>query len=75
MHYLGNAWQEANHYLTTNLIPAAELDMVGEEAIYIHPFDHREISEGNACITKEVARQFQDWAEFSCQHDRWKVWY
>jgi len=32
--------------LPRNLIPAAELDMVSEEAIYIHPFDHREISEG-----------------------------
>ncbi|KND92789.1 L-serine dehydratase [Tolypocladium ophioglossoides CBS 100239] len=51
----GASWQEADDYLTRTLIEHARAK--GEAAVYVPPFDAPEIWDGNAGISREIARQ------------------
>jgi L-serine/L-threonine ammonia-lyase len=55
---IGASWQEADEHLRHTLMPKAEAK--GDTAIYVPPFDHPEIWNGNAGITKEILRQIGD---------------
>lgn len=52
---VGASWQEADEYLTGTLMEEARAK--GEVAIYVPPFNAQEIWDGNATISKEIARQ------------------
>ncbi|PNY24095.1 L-serine dehydratase [Tolypocladium capitatum] len=54
----GASWQEANDYLTGTVMEHARAK--GEAAVYVPPFDAPEIWDGNAGISREVARQIGD---------------
>ena len=48
----GTSWYEADSYLRSVIIPAAEAR--GEKPVYVPPFDAKEIWEGNATMVPEV---------------------
>ncbi|KAL9471500.1 hypothetical protein ACSS6W_009441 [Trichoderma asperelloides] len=52
---IGASWQEADEYLTGTLMEEARAK--GEVAIYVPPFNAQGIWDGNATISKEIARQ------------------
>lgn len=54
----GASWQEANDYLTGTVMEEARAR--GEAAVYVPPFDAPEIWDGNAGISREIARQIGD---------------
>jgi len=51
----GESWAEADRYLKEFIIPRAK--STGEVAIYVPPFDAKEIWEGNATIVTEILEQ------------------
>lgn len=54
----GDSWQEADNYLTGTLMEQARER--GEVPMYVPPFDHPYIWEGNAGITRETFQQVEE---------------
>ncbi|POR33543.1 L-serine dehydratase [Tolypocladium paradoxum] len=54
----GASWHEADSYLTGTVM--AEARARGEAAVYVPPFDAPDIWDGNAGISREIARQIGD---------------
>ena len=52
----GASWQESNAHLTDVVMEEARKR--GETVVYVPPFDHPAVWDGNAGITREIAAQF-----------------
>lgn len=57
----GPSWKEADAYLREVVIRKAEES--GAEGVYVPPFDHEDIWEGNATLVEEVRRQLGELGE------------
>ncbi|KAH9869039.1 hypothetical protein J1614_008116 [Plenodomus biglobosus] len=51
----GNSWVEADGFLKETVIPEAIAK--GEDAIYVPPFDHSRVWDGNATMVQEILEQ------------------
>lgn len=51
----GDSWKEADNYLRETVIPKA--NSRGEVAVYVPPFDHEYVWEGNATMVAEILNQ------------------
>lgn len=57
----GESWKEADTYMREVVIPHAEAH--GVESVYVPPFDHPDIWEGNSTLIDELRQQFAELGE------------
>lgn len=55
---VGASWKEADEHLNETVLPEARAR--GETAIYVPPFDHPDVWQGNSTITHEVVEQLKE---------------
>ncbi|KAG8533204.1 uncharacterized protein KY384_001987 [Bacidia gigantensis] len=51
----GDSWREADEYLREVVMPAGRAR--GEDAVYVPPFDHKDVWDGNATLIEELYEQ------------------
>lgn len=57
----GESWKEADAYMREVVMPEAEAQ--GLETVYVPPFDHPDIWEGNGTLLDELRQQFSELGE------------